>query len=160
MEKAATTFWRTLTNFKCGKWRFWPDIPRTLPLPTPSCSCFALATVAPSGTLLVDQPACWLADWLTYCCHNSSAQCWRSRRSFNYQAAGGVRGLHKESGELKGGDCTGSCSANGAAFQLRCEAWPAARLSSRSSCKARHEESYCHSRKVKRPLDNNNNSVW
>lgn len=64
---------------------------------------FALATVAPSGTLLVDQPACWLADWLTYCCHNSSAQCWRSRRSFNYQAAGGVRGLHKESGELNGG---------------------------------------------------------
>lgn len=130
----------------------------TLSLPLLVCSVFVSATSAPAGTLLVDQPA----DWLTYCCHNSSAQCWRSRRSFNYQAAGGVRGLllNKECEGLVGGGgwSTGSCSANGAAFQLRCEAWPAARLgssSSRSSCKARHEQSYRHSRKVKRPLDNN-----
>lgn len=54
MEKAATTFWRTLTNFKCGKWRFWPDIPRTLPLPTPSlCSLWHLA----------GWPACLLTGW-------------------------------------------------------------------------------------------------
>lgn len=59
MEKAATTFWRTLTNFKCGKWRFWPDIPRTLPLPAPSlCSshCSSLWHLA-------GWPACLLTGW-------------------------------------------------------------------------------------------------
>lgn len=154
MEKAATTFWRTLTNFKCGKWRFWPDIPRTLSLPAPSlCSSNCSSLWHQAGW-----PACLLTGWRIVA---TTAQ-------LNVGEAGEVLITKQQAAseaftrkaENWRGVWTGSCSANGAAFQLRCEAWPAARLSSRSSCKGRHEESYCHSRKVKRPLDNNNNSVW
>lgn len=59
MEKAATTFWRTLTNFKCGKWRFCPDIPRTLPL------LYSLLCSSNSSSLwhLAGWPACLLTGW-------------------------------------------------------------------------------------------------
>lgn len=164
MEKAAWTFWRTLTNFKCGKWRFWPDIPvgrssHAHSLPPPHCSAL-------SSSLLPLHPLapCWLTSLLTG---------WRivaTTAQLNVGEAGEVLITKQQAASEAfsvtrsakvcggGGWSTGSCSANGAAFQLRCEAWPAARLgssSSRSSCKARHEQSYRHSRKVKRPLDNN-----
>lgn len=65
MEKAASTFWRTLTNFKCGKWRFWPDIPvgrssHAHSLPPPHCSAL-------SSSLLPLHPLapCWLTSLLT-----------------------------------------------------------------------------------------------
>lgn len=159
MEKAATTFWRTLTNFKCGKWRFCPDIPRTLPLPYSTTLCSSNSS---SLWHLAGWPACLLTGWRIVATTAQLNVGEAGEVLITKQQAASEACSTPSQGVRRIGGWTGSCSANGAAFQLRCEAWPAARLSnssrrsSRSSCKARHEQSYCHSRKVKRPLDNNN----